>query len=78
MSGREAWNRFIEPFELVPINAETTWQYGVQYRELAKRGELIGSNDLWIAAAALAHQMPLATMNVDVFARVDGLQVLAV
>ena len=78
MSGRERWERFIKPFEVVPINAETAWHYGVQYRALAKRRELIGTNDLWIAATALAHQMPVATGNVDEFERVDGLQVVSV
>jgi tRNA(fMet)-specific endonuclease VapC len=78
MSGREVWERFIKPFEILPINAETTWHYGVQYRALAKRGELIGTNDLWIAATALAHQLPVATANLGEFQRVDGLQVVAV
>jgi tRNA(fMet)-specific endonuclease VapC len=70
--------KFILPFECLPIDAETSWHYGVQYRELAKRGELIGCNDLWIAAAALAHQLPLATSNLREFERVGGLEVVAV
>ena len=78
MSGREVWEKFLKPFECLPINAETTWHYGGQYRELARRGELIGCNDLWIAATALAHQLPLATSNVREFERVNGLQVIAV
>ena len=78
MIGREVWEKFLMPFELVPINAETTWQYGVQYRDLAKRGELIGTNDLWIAATALAHQLPVATSNTGEFQRVSGLKVVAV
>ena len=60
------------------INAETAWHYGVQYRDLAKRGELIGTNDLWIAASALAHQLPLATGNTNEFQRVSGLSVIGV
>ncbi len=78
MSGREVWEKFLLPFELLPINAETAWHYGVQYRDLAKRGELIGTNDLWIAATALAHQLPLATGNVKEFERVPGLRVIGV
>lgn len=78
MSGRETWERFLKPFECVPIDEETVWQYGVHYRDLAARGQLIGSNDLWIAAAALAHRMPLATGNVGEFNRVAGLRVVGV
>jgi len=78
MSGREVWEKFLLPFELLSINAETAWHYGVQYRDLAKRGELIGTNDLWIAASALAHQLPLATGNTNEFQRVSGLSVIGV
>ncbi len=78
MSGREAWEKFVLPFELLPIDAEAAWHYGEQYRHLAERGELIGSNDLWIAATALAHELPLATGNLKEFERVRGLRVIGV
>lgn len=78
MSGREVWERFLKPYEVVPINTAATWHYGVQYRSLAKNGQLIGSNDLWIAATALAHQMPVATGNTMEFQRVNGLHVIQV
>ncbi len=78
MSGREVWERFLLPFELLPINAETAWHYGVQYRDLARRGQLIGTNDLWIAATALAHELPLATGNAREFERIRELSVIGV
>jgi predicted nucleic acid-binding protein len=31
------------------------WHYREIFRFLKKRGDLIGANDLWIAAAALRH-----------------------
>ena len=48
----EDWRWFIEPFQILESSKEVSWQYGVVYRELKSRGELIGSNDLWIAATA--------------------------
>lgn len=78
MSGRGTWEEFLKPFECVSIDAEATWHYGVQYQQLAKRGELIGTNDLWIAATALAHRLPLATGNTREFRRVCGLTVIEV
>ena len=78
MSGREACEKFLLPFELLSMDAETAWHYGEQYRLLANRGQLIGSNDLWIAATALAHELPLATGNVQEFERVQGLTVVGV
>ncbi len=78
MSGRKVCETFLKPFEIVPINEESAWHYGVAYRILAQSGERIGSNDLWIAATALAHRLPLATQNTGEFQRVPGLTVVAV
>lgn len=52
------------------------WQYGELYRYLRRRGSLIGTNDLWIAATALVHGMPLVTRNVEHFERVPGLELV--
>jgi len=78
MSGRVVWERFLKPFEWLPIDEGAVWHYGTQYRELAGRGALIGTNDLWIAATALAHGMPLATGHAGEFRRVRGLIVIPV
>jgi predicted nucleic acid-binding protein len=38
-------------------------------------GQLIGTSDLWIAAPALAYQMPVVTRNVTHVRRVPHLEV---
>jgi len=76
MSGRAVWEKFLQPFEIVPIDAGAAWYYGVHYRRLAGLGQLIGTNDLWIAATALSHELPLATLNLQEFQRVPGLKVV--
>ncbi|HEY4713320.1 MAG TPA: PIN domain-containing protein, partial [Aquirhabdus sp.] len=38
-----------------------------------KKGEIIGSNDLWIAAHAKASGLILVSNNLREFERVDGL-----
>lgn len=45
-------------------------------RHLQSGGNLIGTNDLWIAATALVHDMALVTNNADEFRKVPGLVVL--
>ncbi len=76
LSSRSAWEGFLAPFQVLPIDREAAWQYGRAYRYLESNGLLIGGNDLWIAATALAHGMPLVTRNPAHFGRVPGLEIM--
>ena len=78
MSDRAVWEEFCAAYEMLPMTVETSWIYGGIYRHLARQGRLIGTNDLWIAASALTHHLPIATANVDEFSRVPDLEVLGV
>jgi tRNA(fMet)-specific endonuclease VapC len=49
--------------------------YGRITRALRAAGKLIGTNDLWIAAASIRHEVPLVTANVAEFRRVEGIQI---
>ena len=49
--------------------------YGFVRAELEARGEVIGGNDLWIAAHALASGLTLVTNDEKEFRRVRGLKV---
>jgi tRNA(fMet)-specific endonuclease VapC len=49
--------------------------YGQIRADLAVRGQLIGHNDLMIAAIALANRLTLVTHNTSEFNRVPGLTV---
>jgi predicted nucleic acid-binding protein len=74
---RTRWDAFIAPFYMLAWTSEVCWQYGLAYRHLQKNGQLIGSNDLWIAATALAYAMPVVTRDVEHYRRVPGLDVEA-
>ncbi|MGA9041319.1 MAG: type II toxin-antitoxin system VapC family toxin [Terriglobales bacterium] len=50
-------------------------KYGTIRAELESKGEMIGNNDLWIAAHALASGLILVTNNEREFRRVRGLKV---
>jgi tRNA(fMet)-specific endonuclease VapC len=73
---KRTWKRLCSHFALIPWTPDILWQYGELYRHLQAGGNLIGTNDLWIAATALVHGMPLVTNNADEFRRVPGLMVL--
>ncbi|HKH98140.1 MAG TPA: type II toxin-antitoxin system VapC family toxin [Candidatus Sulfotelmatobacter sp.] len=57
----------------LPESAAET--YGTIRAELESKGEMIGNNDLWIAAHALAAGLTLVTNNEKEFRRVRGLKV---
>ena len=76
MRDRARWETFLGPFFVLPATPEVSWQYGRTYRHLRDNGTLIGTNDLWIAATALANDMPVVTRNVADFKRVPSLEVL--
>ncbi len=46
------------------------------YSELSKKGQMIGANDLIIAATARHHGFSILTDNVDEFSRVPDLRVI--
>ena len=49
--------------------------YGSIRAALATRGDMIGNNDLWIAAHAKAASLVLVTNNEREFRRIDGLEI---
>jgi predicted nucleic acid-binding protein len=61
---------------MLAIDPEAAWHYGQAFRYLRANGLLIGANDLWIAATALANGMPVVTRDEAHFRRVPGLDVL--
>ena len=75
-SPKRDWERLCRPYPILPWSRDISWQYGEVYRALAAKGQLIGANDLWIAATALVHGMGVVSNNVDEFSRVPGLTVV--
>jgi tRNA(fMet)-specific endonuclease VapC len=60
---------------LAPMPEAAGEHYGQIRAELQKNGQVIGNNDLWLAAHARAEGWILVTNNEREFARVAGLQV---
>ncbi len=65
----------LERFPLLPVDLATGRAHARVWATLAASGQLIGMNDLWLAATCLAHGLTIATANVRDFGRVPGLAV---
>jgi len=66
---------FASLIQVLPLPAEAARIYGVIRANLQVKGEVIGGNDLWIAAHAKAMNLTLVTNNEREFKRVGGLKV---
>jgi tRNA(fMet)-specific endonuclease VapC len=61
--------------QILPLPIGAARSYGEIRAALETKGEIISSNDLWIAAHALAADLTLVTNNEREFKRVPGLKI---
>jgi tRNA(fMet)-specific endonuclease VapC len=76
--GREPLQRLEELtqiIQVVPLPSEAAGVYGTIRAALSARGEVIGGNDLWIAAHAIVMNLILVTNNEREFRRVSNLTI---
>ena len=69
----EAIEEFISHLEVLPYDAKASQHYGQIKASLEKRGEIIGENDIHIAAHAISQGLILVTNNLREFQRVSNL-----
>ncbi|MGH6897151.1 MAG: type II toxin-antitoxin system VapC family toxin [Geminicoccaceae bacterium] len=66
--------KILGALDVIPFEAPADAFYGVLRARLERAGQIIGANDLLIAAQALALGCIVVTDNEQEFCRVDGLQ----
>lgn len=64
-------------FRVLEITPRIAWIASRVSRNLERKGEHIGDNDIWIAATAIAYGMPLVSNNARHLGRVPGLDLRA-
>ena len=72
----ERLNALSELLDIRPFDKQAAVYYGDVRSSLEKRGEIIGGNDLLIAAHALSLGWILVTNNEREFSRVEGLKIV--
>ena len=66
--------RTLAPFRSLPFDDAVVSHYAIIRHTLERQGQVIGPNDLLIAAICLANGCTLVTSNTDEFSRVPGLK----
>jgi predicted nucleic acid-binding protein len=66
----------IRHFAVLAVDASVAMVYRALFRTLQSGGQLIGANDLWIAAIAVHNKLPLVTSNKADFTRIQQLRIL--
>lgn len=68
--------RILDQVVVLPIDEAVADAHAQAWASLEEAGRMIGMNDLWIAATAIANGCALMTGNHDEFDRVAGLTVI--
>lgn len=71
------WDNFFQQITILPFTAEVSTLAVKIDEALKKKRKQIAIPDLFIAATAIAHNVPIATLNKKHFERVDNLNLLA-
>ena len=72
---RNKLNGLCSLISIFPYDTLATAEYGLIRNDLERRGQVIGSLDMLIAAHAISLGLTLVTNNTSEFLRVDGLKV---
>lgn len=63
---------------VLPLDLAVARIHARLWADLASAGRLLAAHDLIIGATALAHELPLATLDVQGFGRIEGLELVSV
>ena len=69
----QAIEEFISHLDVLPYDAKASQHYGQIKAALEKKGEIIGENDIHIAAHAISQGLILVSNNLKEFRRVPNL-----
>ena len=70
----------VSDMAVLPIDEQVARHWALLRAELARNGQRINVNDVWIAATAIAHELPVVTQDTDfdAIAEIGGLSIIRV
>ena len=66
---------FLSRYPILQSGMAIAERYAALHSILRRSGRLIGPNDLWIAATAAVHELPILTRNITEYGRVPELRI---
>lgn len=70
------WDHFLQRTEVLAFDKVVAREAADLNRELKNKHKLIETADLFIAATAIVHSLPFATLNRKHFERIDNLSII--
>ena len=74
---QDYWRELVQDFTILPLSGDCIDVAVAIDRDLRKKNKRIDLPDLLIAATAVAHDLPLATLNRRHFERIKSLRILS-
>ena len=71
----QLFNTFLSIFEIITFDEKAAVFYATIRSELERKGQIIGSNDIIIAATTIANNGILVTHNINEFSRLEKLKI---
>ena len=73
----EFWQRIYAETEIIPFASKEAETASKIFQTLKRKNKMIDSKDLFIAATAIAHSLPVATINKKHFERIESLEIIS-
>jgi len=70
------WNSFFQETKILPFDDECSQVASEIYQNLKQKHNLIGTDDILIAATAIKHNCSLATLNKKHFSRIKNVNLI--
>jgi len=70
------WTNFLKHIKVIPFDLKSSNEAIKIYKQLKAQNQMIDLADLFIAAAAISHNLSLATLNLKHFNRIPNLHIL--
>jgi len=70
------WEDVLKPLNVLVFGEEEADRTALIYKELKKKNKRIDFADMAIGATALVNEMPLATLNIKHFRRINELKII--